>query len=68
MSESPEGAALKLLDTIAACENRVFHTDPSPEQQSADRAWVLDTYAECLQATHARRITEDRRKINRGGG
>lgn len=53
---SPQKVALELLEKIAAVEQRAF-TQPDPHNPfipgwtSADRKWILDTYAECLQAT-----------------
>ena len=47
---SPEYVAHRLLSDIAAVEQKVFHRNPSSGQTSADRQWILDTYAECLQA------------------
>ena len=46
-----EGAALALLYVIADCEQKVFATG------NVDRAWVLDTYTECLQAARYERRT-----------
>ena len=43
---SPEQVAYKLMKDIANVEGKVLYKD----QNSADRQWILDTYAECLQA------------------
>ncbi len=40
---SPEEIAYKLLVTIAANEKKSLHG-----AATADRKWLLDTYAECL--------------------
>jgi len=49
---SPEQVAYKLLRDIAQLEKRsLFHG----ETGSADRQWLLDTYAECLEATMGNR-------------
>ena len=47
---SPEQVALKLLETIASVEQKnLFYNRDSPKE-IASRDWILDTYAECLQA------------------
>jgi len=44
---SPEQVAYRLLQTIASNEkNSLFSS--KPEGATADRKWLLDTYAECL--------------------
>jgi hypothetical protein len=46
-----EAVALDMLEKIARCEGKVFaapHEIPNEGYTAADRAWVLDTYAECL--------------------
>jgi len=46
---SPEQIAYKLLLTIAENEKKPLHsTGTAPT--TADRKWLLDTYAECLLA------------------
>jgi hypothetical protein len=46
--ETPEAAALRLLDIVAFVEGkRIPGTQGSHD---ADRKWVLDTYTECLRA------------------
>ena len=47
---SPEQVAYRLLHEIAAVEAKSFSRTPSTSYQSADRKWILDTYAECLNA------------------
>ncbi len=49
---SPEQVAYKLLREIARVEGKVFHKKPSTSQSVAERAWILDTYAECLHTVH----------------
>lgn len=44
---SPEHVAFQLLNTIASIEGIKLYGGDS---KSADRKWVLDTYAECLNA------------------
>jgi hypothetical protein len=47
---SPEQVAYKLLQTIASNEGKSLGNSPVSGAASADRKWLLDTYAECLQA------------------
>jgi len=44
---SPEQVALKLLEKVAAVEGKAFHRNPT-EATTADREWILSTYAQCL--------------------
>jgi hypothetical protein len=47
---SPEQIAFKLLTIIAANEGKTFEkVAGGTATASADRKWLLDTYAECLQ-------------------
>lgn len=46
---SPEQVAYKLMIDLRSIENRY------PEHQQADRKWLLDTYAECLEAVKGHR-------------
>jgi hypothetical protein len=49
---SPEQIAYKLLLDIQRIEQKAFHKgDLSAGWSTADRAWILNTYAECLRAT-----------------
>jgi hypothetical protein len=52
---SPEYVAWKLLHEVANAEGKVFHNNPSSNYTAADRAWILDTYAECLKAVRGLR-------------
>jgi hypothetical protein len=47
---SPEYVAFRLMEKIAASEGRIFSDRPNGTHQSADRAWILATYRECLSA------------------
>jgi hypothetical protein len=50
-SGTREAVALDLLEKIARCEGKVFaapHEMPNEGYTAANRAWILDTYAECL--------------------
>jgi len=47
---SPEYVAFRLMEKIAASEGRIFNDRPNGMHQSADRAWILSTYRECLSA------------------
>jgi hypothetical protein len=44
-----EGAALVLLQIVAACEDKTFEPN-AIGGEPVDRKWVLDTYVECLKA------------------
>jgi hypothetical protein len=57
MSEnSPEHVAHKLMHEVATVEKKVLHgSTPSSGWTTANRAWILDTYAECLRATRGLR-------------
>src|SRR5687768_3433472 len=53
---SPERIAYKLMDHIATVEKKImFHTRELEGRQTVDRQWILDTYAECLQAVQGKR-------------
>ncbi len=54
--KTPEGVALELFDKIAGSERMVFHSGGGEGYTIADRAWILDTYAECLLATQGQRV------------
>ncbi len=45
---SPEKVALDLLTMISLIEKRSLHAGPPQGWQSADRKWLLDTFAECM--------------------
>lgn len=48
---SPEQVAYKLMGHIADVERKSIHqSQPTGGWTAADRKWILDTYAECLQA------------------
>ena len=49
VGESPEGIAFKLLQTIASNEKKTLVPSPGTGgSATADKKWLLDTYAECL--------------------
>lgn len=52
---SPEQIAHKLMHEIARIEGKVLHQSPGSGQAAAPRKWVLDTYAECLDAVRGER-------------
>lgn len=52
---SPEQVAHKLLLEIANAENMTFYANASSGKKTADRKWILDTYAECLYAVRGHR-------------
>lgn len=43
---TPEGVAYKLLELVAVAEGKKLQSGAP----SADRDWILSTYAQCLQA------------------
>ena len=47
---SPEHIAYILLRDIAKKEERSLASDRRPTGRQADRKWLLDTFAECMQA------------------
>ncbi|WP_155275931.1 hypothetical protein [Agrobacterium tumefaciens] len=51
--DTPEQVAFKLLVLVGTTENKM-HSD-GRIQSGADRQWILDTYAECLEATKGNR-------------
>jgi hypothetical protein len=51
---SPEWVALTLLKMVASAEGREIRHWISGDHP-VDRAWILDTYAECLQAVRGER-------------
>ena len=52
---TPEFVALKLLVAVAASEE--FYLEGlGGGSKTPTRQWILDTYAECLSAAHARRV------------
>ena len=57
MSESAEAVALALLELVASCEN-VKLRDPTINSKKT-REWILDTYAECLEAAKGGRARKN---------
>ena len=51
---SPQRIAYVLLGHIRDVEGRIFHRS-SERGETADRKWILDTYAECLDAVTGQR-------------
>jgi hypothetical protein len=50
---SPEHVAYRLLRDVASVEGFIFHKGSHSGDRTADRKWILDTYAECLLAIQA---------------
>ena len=46
---TPEQVALSLFQLIANVEQRAMHSGATGGWRSADRQWILSTYAECLR-------------------
>jgi hypothetical protein len=49
---SPEQIAYRLLINVASLERKSLH---GSDQNAADRKWLLDTYAECLDTVRGYR-------------
>ena len=47
---SPEYVAYKLMVNIAATEGFHIRLGPMADREQPTRKWILDTYAECLEA------------------
>ncbi len=47
---TPEGVALDLFSKIVLCERISIGSGGDGGRDSANRKWILDTYAECLLA------------------
>jgi hypothetical protein len=61
---SPEEVARKLMREIARVEQRSFNpARMAPDRKAADRRWILNTYAECLEAVKGNR-TINRKQRN----
>ena len=57
---SPERVAYMLLQHMMGCERMTPAADPAHGWKTASRAWLLDTYAECLQAVKGERPSRER--------
>ena len=53
--DSPEAVALDLLDKVIEIEGKRPANIHGPTKLVTDRKWLLDTYAECLEATLGKR-------------
>ena len=60
---SPEYVAYRLMSDVAHVENKVLFANPTGSSTSADREWILNTYAECLRAVKGG-ITVERRIVD----
>jgi len=47
---TPGHIAYVLLREVARAEGRAMPSDTKSDGQKVDRKWLLDTYAECMQA------------------
>jgi hypothetical protein len=56
---SPEYVALKLAEVVARIEGKSLYIDAQQREKTADRKWLLDTYAECLNAVKGYRSWEE---------
>lgn len=55
--DSEAAVAYSLLASIAYAEDKRLHANAS-SGQVPDRKWILDTYAECLEAVQGDRKTK----------
>jgi hypothetical protein len=61
---SPEEVAFKLMEKVARLEKKIFyHSSERTQDSTADRQWLLDTYAECLHAVRGYREFRDAREF-----
>jgi hypothetical protein len=59
MAESPEAVALELFRSIADAEEKSL--GPSLPGKHPDRAWILQTYAECLKCVRGPQTYSERK-------
>lgn len=52
---TPEFIALELLRIVAVVEGKALAGIATEGETRPDQKWVLDTYAECLEAVQGRR-------------
>lgn len=52
---SPEHVAYKLLNHIAHLESKSLNGSIDHPERNASRKWLLDTYAECVNAVRGHR-------------
>ena len=50
-----EEVAYKLMRHVAVAERKSLHTNITPGWAQANRKWILDTYAECIQLVRGQR-------------
>jgi hypothetical protein len=50
---SPEQIAYRLMLDIASVERKVLHSNSGGEFTSADRKWILDTFAQCMNVVRS---------------
>lgn len=60
-SQTPAQVALRLLEIVSAVEKKNITSGVQAGWTAADRAWVLDTYSECLRAALGLRQPHDPR-------
>lgn len=65
---TPEFIALELLRIVAVVEGKPLAGIATEGETRPDRKWVLDAYAECLEAAQGRRQQPGRRAPRRRTG
>jgi hypothetical protein len=58
---TPERIALELMQIIAVAERKDLIPPAGKDKTMADRAWILQTYAECLKMIHGPRTYSERK-------
>lgn len=66
MSDTPEGVALQLLEILM--RNEAQDAELKTRTAAIARNWVLNTYAECLQAASGQRPRGESQWGGKGGG
>ncbi len=66
MSDTPEGVALQLLEILM--RNQAQDAELKTRTAAIARNWVLNTYAECLQAASGQRPRGESQSQWGGGG
>jgi hypothetical protein len=58
--DSPKAVALRLLEFIAVAEKKALGMPES----TADKAWILNTYGECLRVVQGKGVRSQPTKIS----
>lgn len=57
-NNTPEKIALELMQMVAHIEKKALHSGPAAGWTAADRGWLLQCYAECIQAVRSPEAVE----------